>query len=99
MDPALLVGVDDDDEHEDTSLAGVHGDDTSLAGVPLPTTTVTTNDDNDLGAESDHNSVDPMRPMKIQAKRLYTALEAMYQFTVQLVNHHNFLQMRKSQMT
>ena len=35
MDPALLAGVDDDDEHEDTSLAGVHGDDTSLAGVPF----------------------------------------------------------------
>ena len=39
MDPALLAGVDDDDD-EDTSLAGVHGNNTSLAGVPIPTTTV-----------------------------------------------------------
>ena len=41
-DPALLAGVDDDND-EDTSLAGVHGDDTSsFAGVPIPTTTVAT---------------------------------------------------------
>ena len=54
MDPALLAGVDHDD---DTSLAGVQGDDTSLAGVPIP---IVTNDDkDDLDAESDHNSVDP----------------------------------------
>ena len=48
-----------DDDEEDISLAGVHGNDTSLAGVPIPTTTVTTNNDNDLDAESDHNSIDP----------------------------------------
>ena len=42
-----------------TSLAGVHGDDTSLAGVPFPNTTIMTNNDDDSDAESDHNSVDP----------------------------------------
>ena len=35
----------------------MQGDDTSLAGVPIP---VMTNDnDDDLDAESDHNSIDP----------------------------------------
>ena len=47
-----------------------------------------TNADNNLDAESDHNSVDPT---SIQAKHLYTALEATYPFTVPLVNHHNIL--------
>ena len=57
MDPALLAGVDDDDDN-DTSIAGVQVDDTSLAGVPIP---VLINDDNDdhLNAESDHNPIDP----------------------------------------
>ena len=41
--PGLLVGVDDDND-KDTSLAGVQGDDTSLAGVPIPVMT----NDNDL---------------------------------------------------
>ena len=41
MDPALLAGVDDDDD-KDTSLAGVQGDNTSLAGVSIPTTTIAT---------------------------------------------------------
>ena len=81
MDPALLAGVDDDDD-KDTSLAGVHGNDTSLAEVTIPTTTIATNDKNDSDAESNHNSVDPNQADKIQAKHLYTALEAMYQFTV-----------------
>ena len=58
MDPALLAGMDDDDD-EDTSLAGVHGNDTSLAGLPTPTPTVMTNNDDDWDAESNHNSVDP----------------------------------------
>ena len=53
-DPALLAGVDDDDD-TDTSLAGVQGDDTSLAGVPIP---VATNNDNSV-TESNHNSIDP----------------------------------------
>ena len=57
-DPALLAGGDDADD-KDTSLAGVHSDDTSLAGVPVHNTTITTNNDNDSDAESDHNSVDP----------------------------------------
>ena len=56
MDPALLAGVDDDDD--DTSLVGVQGDDTSLAGVPIPIMINNANDDNS-DAESDHNSVDP----------------------------------------
>ena len=88
MDPALLAGVDDDND-EDTSFAGVHGNDTSLARVPIPTTTIMTND-------HDETPLTPMRPTKIQAKHPYTAPEATYQFTVQLVNHHKILQMRKS---
>ena len=49
VDPALLAGVDDtDDENKDTSLAG----------VPVPNTTIRTNADNDLDTESDHNSID-----------------------------------------
>ena len=35
MDPALLVRVDDNND-DDTSHAGVQGDDTSLAGMPIP---------------------------------------------------------------
>ena len=58
MDPGLLAGVDDTD-NKDTSFAGVHDKDTSLAGVPVSNTTVTTNADDTLDAESDHNSVDP----------------------------------------
>ena len=59
MDPALLAGVDENDD-DNTSLAGVQVEGTSLAGVPIHTTTVTANDDEDnLDAESDHNSVDP----------------------------------------
>ena len=51
----MLAGVDDNDD-EDTSLAGVQGDDTSLAGVPL--CVVTNNDDDESDAVSDHNSID-----------------------------------------
>ena len=59
LDPASLAGVDDNDD-EDTSLAGVQGDNTSLAGLPIPTTTVATNnDDDDSDALSNHNSIDP----------------------------------------
>ena len=47
MDPALLAGVDEPDD-----------EDTSFAGVPVPNTTVMTNTDDNLDAESDHNSVD-----------------------------------------
>ena len=44
--------------HDDnTSLAGVQGNNASLAEVPMP---VMTNDnDNDSDAESDHDSIDP----------------------------------------
>ena len=82
--------------NEDTSLAGLHGNDTSLAGVPIPM--MTNNDDDDL----ENPITTPLTPattMTIQAKHPYTALEATYQFTIQLMNHHNILQMRKSQMT
>ena len=43
------------------SFAGVHSKDTSFAGVPVPNTTATimTNTDDNLDAESDHNSFDP----------------------------------------
>ena len=57
MDPALLAGVDDNDD-DDTSLAGVQGDNTSLAGVLIPIVINDAGNDN-LDAESDHNSVDP----------------------------------------
>ena len=57
--PLPLQECNDDNDDEDTSLAGVQGDNTYLAGVPIPTTTIVTNNDNDLDAESDHNSVDP----------------------------------------
>ena len=46
----------DDNDDDDTSLAGVQGNNTSLAEVPIP---VTTNDDNDHSdTESNHNSID-----------------------------------------
>ena len=57
MDPALLAGVDDDND-DDTSLAGVQGDNTSLAGVPIPVAINDADDDNS-DTESDHNSIDP----------------------------------------
>ena len=50
---------DTDDEDEDTSLAGVHDKVTYLPGVPVPNTSVVTNEEDDSDAESDHNSVDP----------------------------------------
>ena len=61
MDPALLAGVDDDDKDNDkhTSLAGIHNEDTSLTGVPVPNTNAATNADDESDAESDHDSVDP----------------------------------------
>ena len=47
----------DDDNDEDTSLAGVQGDNSSLAGGPI---SVTTNDNDDNSdAESNNNSIDP----------------------------------------
>ena len=58
MDPALLAGVDDADD-EDTSIAGLHDEDSSFAGVPVPNTTIMADADDDLDTESDHNSVDP----------------------------------------
>ena len=67
MDPVLHAGVDDDGD-EDTSLAGVHGDNTSLTGVLKPTTTVATNNDDDSDAEPNHNSVDPNRADKNSSK-------------------------------
>ena len=97
IDPALLAGVDDNDD-EDTSLAGVPGNDTSLAGVPIPTKLsqqmMTMTQMQNLIT----TPLTPMRLTKIQAKHPYSALEATYLFTVQLVNHHNILQMR-NQMT
>ena len=99
MDPALLAGVDDDDD-DDTFLAGVQGNDTLLAGVPIPATTIMTMM---MKMTQMQNPITipltPMRPMTIQAKHPYTALEAKHQFTARLMNHHNFLHMRKSWMT
>ena len=62
VDPAFLAGMDDADG-KDTSLAGVHDEDTSFAGVPVPNMTVTTNADNNSDAESDHNSVQHQKPL------------------------------------
>ena len=47
----------DDNNDEDTSLAGVQGNNISFASLPIPI--MTNNDDDDLDAESDHNSVGP----------------------------------------
>ena len=60
MDPALIAGVDDADDKA-TSFAGVHDEATSFAGVLVPNTTVTTNADNTLDEESNHNSIDPKK--------------------------------------
>ena len=57
-DPALLAGVDDADD-KDTSFAAVHTEDISFAGVPVPSTTVMTNADDNSDAESNHNSIGP----------------------------------------
>ena len=54
----MLAGVDDTDD-KGTSFAGVHDEDTSLAGMPIPNTAITINADENLDAESDYNSVDP----------------------------------------
>ena len=55
--PAWLAGVDNENDDDDTSLAGVQGNDTSLEGVPIPV--MTNDDDDDSDAESNHNSIDP----------------------------------------
>ena len=60
MDPALLAGVDDNSD-EGTSLAGVKGNTTSLAGVPIPIAPIS--DD-----KSNHNSVDPNEANDISSK-------------------------------
>ena len=90
----MLAGVDDADD-EDTSLVGVHGDDTSLAGVPVPNTT----SQQTMMMTQMQNLITtlltPTRPTSIQAKHPYTAPETTYQFAVQLVNHNNILQMRR----
>ena len=61
MDPALLAGVDDEDKDndKDTSLAGVHKDNTSLTGVPILNTNIMTYADNESEEEPNHNSIDP----------------------------------------
>ena len=56
VDPALLAGVDDDNEH--TSLAGVRDEDTFITGVPVPKTHVMTNAYDNLDVELNHNSID-----------------------------------------
>ena len=69
MEPALLAGVDDDGD-DDTSLEGMHVDDTSLARFPIPTMTAATNDDDDSDAESNHNSIDPNEAKDSSSKAL-----------------------------
>ena len=94
-DPALLAGVDDDDDDDDTSLAGVQVNGTSLAGELIPVASNNANDDN-FDAESDHNSVDPNEADNNSSKASSKALEAKHQFTLQLMNHRNFLQLGRS---
>ena len=94
MDPSLLAGVDDADD-KDTSFAGVHNKDISLAGVPVPNTTITTNAYDNLDTESDQNSIDPNEANDNSSKASVHSTKATYTFTVPLVNHHNILQMRK----
>ena len=86
MDPALLAGVDDADDK-----------DTSLAGVPVPNTTVATKADNDSDAECNHNSVDPNEADDNSSKAsVHSTRSHLYLFTVPLVDHHNILWMRKT---
>ena len=90
LDLALLPGVDeynDDDNKANTSLAGVHDEDTSITGVPIPATALT-NTNNESDAEPNHGSIDPNEANDNSAKHPYTALETTYLFTVSLVNHH-----------
>ena len=49
----------DDTDDEDTSFPGVHDKDTSFPGMPVPSTTIMTNTDNNSDAEYDNNSIDP----------------------------------------
>ena len=87
MDPALLAGVDGH-EDEDTSLARVQDNDTSLAGVHTH-----------HYSESNHNSIDPNEADENSSKASVHSTRSTYQFTVRLVNHHNILWKRNSQMT
>ena len=74
-DPALLAGVDGDND-EDTPLAGVQGNDSSLAGVPIP---IETNDNDKTWTQNPITTpLTPMRPMTNQTKHLYTALKGMH---------------------
>ena len=73
MDPALLAGVDEynEDNDEDTSLAGVHDEDTSITGVPIPNTqaaTTATSADNELDTEPNHDSIEPNEADNISSK-------------------------------
>ena len=67
MDPALLAGVDDNNDN-DTSLAECQ--------YPLLTMMMMTQTQNPITIQ-----LTPMRLMTIQAKHLHTALEAKNQFT------------------
>ena len=70
----------DDDDDEDTSLKEVQGNDTSLAGVPIPV--MTNDDDNNSDAESDHNSIGPNETNNNQSKASVHSTGAMYYFTI-----------------
>ena len=95
MDPALLAGVDDADD-EDTSFAGVHDEDTSLVGVPVPNTTIMTNADDNLDAESDHNSVDPNEADDNSSKASVHSTRSHLSVHSATSEAHNILQMRKT---
>ena len=86
----------DDDDDKDTSVAGVQGDDTSHAGVPIPTSTVMTNDNNDnLDEESDNNSVDPNKANESSSKASVHSTGSHAPVHSTTCEHHNILWMRK----
>ena len=94
MDPTLSAGVDDDNDN-DTPLAGVQGNDTPLAGVSIP---ITTNDDDDTSdAESDHNSIDPNEAndnsskASVHLNRSHTSVHNMMDEPPQLPHHEEEL--------
>ena len=84
---------------KDTSLTGVHNEDTSLAGVPVPNTTVVINADNELDAESNHNSIDPNEADDNSSKASIHSTGSHILIHSTTSEHHNILWMRKSWTT
>ena len=75
-DTVLLAGVDDTDD--DTSFAGVHDEDTSLARVPVSGATIMTIQMTTQTQNLVTTWLTPTIRITIQAKHPYTAPEATY---------------------